>query len=120
MKAVSAKLIVTLLRYLRVMQCRYKLIDLTSCCLRLSRTILSRFADNVLLGGGGRVRVRIQRKFKGTTKPLVANLDITRKQVLYTFSASAVCTTCMSPIVFLEVEKAGFGTLLPMMLRLGI
>ena len=39
---------------------------------------MSRFASDVLLGEGVRVRVRVQRKFKGkvkgTTKPL--NLDI--------------------------------------------
>ena len=42
---------------------------------------MSRFAINVLLGGGVRVRIRVQRKFKenikGTTKPLMAILDST-------------------------------------------
>jgi len=36
---------------------------------------MSMFVNNALLGGG--VRVREQRKIKGTTKPLMANLDIT-------------------------------------------
>ena len=38
------------------------------------------FANNALLGGGVRVRVWIrenQKKIRGTTKPLMANLDIT-------------------------------------------
>ena len=45
-------------------------------------SIMSRDANNVLLGGGVRVRVSIQRKFKGkikgTTKPLMAFLNSIR------------------------------------------
>ena len=42
---------------------------------------MSMIANNPLLGDGVRVRVRVwikdQKKIKGTTKPLMANLDIT-------------------------------------------
>ena len=43
---------------------------------------MSRIANNALLGGGVRVRVwiREQRKIKGTTKPLLAILDISRRR----------------------------------------
>ena len=45
-------------------------------------SIMSSDAINALLGGGVRVRVRVQRKFKGnikgTTKPLMAILDSTQ------------------------------------------
>ena len=43
---------------------------------------MSRFANNELLGGGVKVRVwiREQRKIKGTTKPLLAVLDISHFQ----------------------------------------
>ena len=37
---------------------------------------MSMFANNALLGSGVRVRIREQ-KIKSTTKPLMANLDIT-------------------------------------------
>ena len=41
---------------------------------------MSMFANNPLLGGGVRVRVWIkdQKQIKGTTKPLMANMDITQ------------------------------------------
>ena len=49
---------------------------------------MSSFANNVLLGGGVRIRLRIRvlglkneersKKIKGTTKPLMAILDISR------------------------------------------
>ena len=42
--------------------------------------ILSRFANNALLGEGVRVRVRVR------VKPLMANLDIPRKVNLTVFS----------------------------------
>ena len=35
------------------------------------------FANNPMLGGGVRVWIKDQKKIKGTTKPLMANLDIT-------------------------------------------
>ena len=38
---------------------------------------MSIFANNALLGGGVRVWIRDQKKIKDTTKPLMANLDIT-------------------------------------------
>ena len=43
---------------------------------------MSRFANNALLGGGVKVRVwiREQRKIKGTTKPLLAVLEISHFQ----------------------------------------
>ena len=43
---------------------------------------MSRFANDALLGGGVRVRVGIReqrKKIKGTTKPLMAILDISQR-----------------------------------------
>ena len=57
---------------------------LAQCAYRLAIPIMPRDANNVLLGGGVRVRVRVrfQRKFKGKikgiTKPLMASLDSTQ------------------------------------------
>ena len=47
-----------------------------------------------LLGGGVRVRVwiREQRKIKGTTKPLMANLDITRNLLGHLMRGVQKCT----------------------------
>ena len=49
---------------------------------------MSRFANNALLGGGVRLGFGLenkdQKEIKGTTKPLMANLDITRA-TLYVF-----------------------------------
>ena len=49
--------------------------------LKLTAAHMSMFVNNALLGGGVRVRVGIRdqrrpKKIKGTTKPLMANLDI--------------------------------------------
>ena len=56
-------------------------------------------ANNALLGGGVRVRIwiREQRKIKGTTKPLLANLDITlssSKMSSVVFLLQLVPVTC--------------------------
>ena len=57
-------------------------------CGRQKSAHMSMFANNALLGGGVRVRVwiweqrKIKRRWKGTTKPLMANLDITQNLML--------------------------------------
>ena len=56
-----------------------KLLTHTAYCRNVG---IYRFASNALLGGGIRVRVWIrtkkdQKKIKGTTRPVMANLDIT-------------------------------------------
>ena len=54
------------------------------CLQDYSSHVHVKFVNNALLGGGVRVRFwireqrKIKRRLKGTTKPLMANLDITR------------------------------------------
>ena len=55
---------------------------------------MSRFADNALLGGGVRVGVGIReqrKKIKGTTKPLMAILDISPTIRISTINHARIC-----------------------------
>ena len=64
---------------------------------------MSMFANNVLLGAVVRVKVwiREQRMIKGTTRPLMANLDITPNQKNHSERQSEEASLCINDIVFL-------------------
>ena len=59
-----------------------KIFLLSNCaCKSIPHMSIFKFANNALLGGGvrlGLVNKKGQKKIKGTTKPLMATLDITR------------------------------------------
>ena len=53
---------------------------------------MSTFANNALLGGGVTVEIRVQRKIKGTAKPLVTSLKTYLPTVCPTTTVQASLT----------------------------